>query len=76
MRSAQKFNETQLGELVNDPLMKPFIDDLKQQIGQKLEKAGKKLGLKWDDMEGVYAGEVALALCSPTPRTRIRTPRC
>ena len=60
-----KFRETQLGELVNDPVMKPFIDDLKDQIGAKLEKAGKRMGLKWADMEGVYGGEVALALVQP-----------
>lgn len=65
-----KFKETQLGELVNDPVMKPFIDDLKEQIGAKLEKAGKKLGLKWADMEGVYAGEVALALVQPDAKDK------
>ena len=44
----KKFNETQLGEMVADPVMKPFIEDLKKQIGAKLERAGKKLGIKWD----------------------------
>ncbi len=65
-----KFKETQLGELVNDPVMKPFIDDLKEQIGAKLEKAGKKLGLKWADMDGVYAGEVALAMVQPDAKDK------
>lgn len=65
-----KFSETQLGELVHDPLMEPFIEDLKKQIGQKLEKAGKKLGLRWNDLEGVYAGEVALALVQPDPKDK------
>ena len=57
-----KFNETQLGEMVNDPVMRPFVDDVKKQIGAKLERAGKKLGVKWEDLEGVYGGEVCLAL--------------
>ncbi len=65
-----KFRETQLGELVNDPVMKPFIDDLKEQIGGKLEKAGKRMGLKWADMEGVYGGEVALALVQPDAKDK------
>src|SRR5262245_1722802 len=65
-----KFNETQFGALVHDPLMEPFIADLKKQIGQKLEKAGKKLGVKWDDLEGVYGGEVALALVQPDPKDK------
>ncbi|MCU0879042.1 MAG: hypothetical protein MUF06_14760 [Pirellulaceae bacterium] len=60
-----KFRETQLGQLVNDPVMKEFIDDAKSQIGAKLEKAGKRMGLKWADMEGVSSGEVALGLIQP-----------
>src|SRR5262245_47340298 len=67
----KKFNETQLGEMVADPVMKPFIEDFKQQIGAKLEKAGKKLGIKWDDMEGVYGGEAALALVQPDPKNKM-----
>lgn len=66
-----KFGETQLGEMVNDPVMKPFIDDLRKQIGVKLEKAGKKLGLKWEDMEGVYGGESTLALIQPDPKDKM-----
>jgi hypothetical protein len=65
-----KFRATQLGELVNDPVMKPFIEDLKTQIGAKLEKAGKRMGLKWADMEGVYGGEVALALVQPDAKDK------
>ncbi|ADB18591.1 hypothetical protein Psta_3937 [Pirellula staleyi DSM 6068] len=61
----EKFSNTQLGELVDDPVMKPFIDDLRVQISTKMERAGKKLGVKWDDLEGVYSGEVALALIQP-----------
>jgi hypothetical protein len=66
-----KFKATQLGDLVNDPLMQPFIEDLKKQIGAKLERAGKKLGVKWDDLEGVYGGEVALALIQPNPQDKM-----
>src|SRR5215813_6879856 len=52
----KKFNETQFGALSHDPAMQPFIDDLKQQIRAKLEKAGKKIGLTWKDVEGMYGG--------------------
>src|SRR5262245_58162569 len=64
------FNKTQFGEMAHDPVMKPFIDDLKKQIAAKLERAGKKLGLKWDDMEGVYGGEAAIALIQPDPKDK------
>jgi hypothetical protein len=66
-----QFQKTQLGELVHDPLMEPFIEDLKKQIGEKLERAGKKLGVKWGDLEGVYGGEVALALIQPDPKDKM-----
>jgi hypothetical protein len=67
----KKFNETQLGEMVADPVMKPFIEDLKKQISAKMQRAGKKLGVKWDDLESVYAGEVALALVQPNPQDKM-----
>src|SRR5438552_7135513 len=44
-----RFNETQFGEMAHDPVMQPFVDDLKKQIAAKLERAGKKLGIKWPD---------------------------
>jgi hypothetical protein len=50
--------------------MKPFIDDVRKQIGAKLEKAGKRLGVKWEDMEGVYAGESSLAVIQPDPKDK------
>ncbi|MBW8884960.1 MAG: hypothetical protein JF612_09345, partial [Planctomycetia bacterium] len=40
-----EFNKTQFGEMAHDPVMEPFIEDLKKQIGAKLERAGKKLGI-------------------------------
>jgi hypothetical protein len=65
------FNETQLGELVNDPVMKPFIEDFRRQIGARLEQAGRRLGVRWEDMEGVYGGEVALAMVQPNPQNKM-----
>jgi hypothetical protein len=66
-----KFNDSQLGAWVNDPVMAPFVEDMKKQIGAKLEKAGKKLGVKWEDLETVYAGEVALGLIQPDPKDKM-----
>ncbi len=66
----KKFNETQLGEMAADPLMQPFVEDFKKQIGAKLERAGRKLGIKWADMEDVYGGEVSAALIQPDPKDK------
>src|SRR4029453_8712174 len=67
----KRFNETQFGAMSHDPLMEPFIEDLKKQVRAKLERAGKKIGLKWQDLEGVYAGEVAAALIQPDPKDKM-----
>lgn len=66
----KKFQATQLGAMTQDPLMQPFIEDLRQQIKQKMAEAGNAMGITWDDMEGVYGGEVALARIQPDPKDK------
>lgn len=65
------FDQTQLGEMFSDPVMKPFIEDVQSQVREKLERAGKKLGLAWGDLEGVYAGEVAYAQIQPDAKDKL-----
>jgi hypothetical protein len=60
-----KWEETQLGHLAHDPVMKPFADDLRKQLREKVSRTGVRLGLTLDDLEGVYGGEVAIALMQP-----------
>lgn len=66
----RKFQETQLGELSQDPLMAPFIEDLKKQINKKMVAAGNAMGISWDDMEGVYGGEAVIARIQPDPKDK------
>ncbi len=65
-----KFKETQLGALVQDDAMKEFIADLRKQLREKLDNAGAKLGLTWEDLEGVPGGEVAIAAIKPDAQDR------
>lgn len=60
-----EFEKTQLGNLVNDPLMKPFVEDLRKQIESKMGKTDIRLSIELDDLEGVYGGEVCLAGVQP-----------
>ena len=62
-----KFKATQLGALVQEPAMKEFIEDLRVQVREKLNSAGARLGLTWEDLEGVPSGEVAIAAIQPDP---------
>ncbi|WP_254508016.1 hypothetical protein [Anatilimnocola floriformis] len=66
----RKFQATQLGELSADPLMAPFIEDLKKQISKKMAAAGNAMGISWDDMEGLYGGEAVIARIQPDPKDK------
>lgn len=59
------WNKTQLGQLMNDPVMKPFADDLGQQLQRKWTQTHRKLGIVWEDMEGVPSGEIGTAVIQP-----------
>ncbi|MEX0677671.1 MAG: hypothetical protein WD063_11385 [Pirellulales bacterium] len=61
----EAFDKTQLGQLANDPAMKPFVEDLKRQLREKWTQTHQRLGVTWEDLEGVPSGEVAIALVLP-----------
>ena len=60
-----QWNRTQLGQLAQDPVMKPFADDLRDQIQEKLGQAAFRVGLTWADVDGAQNGEICLALIQP-----------
>jgi hypothetical protein len=60
------WNKTQLGRLMNDPVMKPFAEDLGQQLQRKWTQTHRKLGIVWEDMEGVPSGEIGTAVIQPS----------
>lgn len=64
----EAWNKTQLGQLMQDPAMKPFLEDFQRQIQQKWTATHQKLGITWEDLDGVPSGEVGvgLILASPT----------
>ena len=56
------WNKTQLGHLVKDEAMKPFVDDMKRQIERKLSDTRTKLGLSVEDLRDVATGEVGVGM--------------
>ncbi|HEV3138415.1 MAG TPA: hypothetical protein VGZ26_10940 [Pirellulales bacterium] len=62
----ESWNLTQLGQLLQDPAMQPFLESFKQQIQQKWTQTHQKLGIGWQDLDGVPSGEVAIALIAPS----------
>jgi hypothetical protein len=59
------FRSTQLGQLTNDELMRPFVEDLKRQIREGGSRRLERLGVTFDDFRGVVGGEIALAMIQP-----------
>lgn len=57
-----KFKETQVGRLLEDPVMKPFSDDIRRQIKEKWSQSHSKLGLSIEDLEGIATGELSVAV--------------
>ena len=58
----EQFNKTQLGQLVKDPVMKAFTEDLRRQFDERWSNVRERLGLSLDDIRGVPSGEAAVGL--------------
>ena len=61
-----QWNKTQVGQLMQDPIMEPFSKDLQRQFEERWGLR-EKLGLTMDDVRGVPSGEVAIARVQPGP---------
>lgn len=61
-----QWSKTQIGQLMQDPIMEPFNKDLQRQF-EKRWGLRDKLGLTMDDIRGVPSGEVAIARIQPGP---------
>ncbi|HEY2841535.1 MAG TPA: hypothetical protein VGJ26_20415, partial [Pirellulales bacterium] len=63
-KMGKAWEATQLYQLFQDPVMKPFADDLGKQLEGKWLSNHDKLGLSIDDLRGVATGELSGALVS------------
>ena len=61
----QRFEKTQIYQLLNDPVVKPFADDLKQQLQARFDQTQARLGISFEGLEGLGAGEAASAVLAP-----------
>src|SRR5687768_10001655 len=56
----EKFDQTELGRWWDDPLMKPFRDDLRAQVNSSDDADKIQYGLTWDDVKDLARGEAAI----------------
>ena len=59
------WEQTQLGQLMKDPVMEPFAKDLKRQFSDRLSRLKDQLGLELNDLKGVPSGGMAVAMIQP-----------
>lgn len=65
----ESFDRTQYGQLLKDPVMKPFMDSFRAQLRSAGKQRLGKLGLTLEDLEKVPGGEIAMAALEPQPGT-------
>jgi hypothetical protein len=58
---AERWKQTQFGQLLQDPSLKPFWDTQREAIDAQLASAGLRLRISLDDLQSVAAGEVTFA---------------
>jgi hypothetical protein len=61
----KQWDQTQLGQLAKDPVMKPFIEDLRRQFQDRFSHLRERLGLTLDDLRDVPSGELDVAMIQP-----------
>jgi hypothetical protein len=64
---AKHWQKTQLGHLMDDPVMKPFTEDVRRQINQRWSNIHDRLGLSLDDMRDLPGGDVGIGMIAPAP---------
>jgi len=58
----QHWLRTQMGQLVQDEAMQPFVKDMKRQLQRKISGVREKLAMEWAGLKDVANGEIALGL--------------
>jgi hypothetical protein len=64
----EHFDNTELGKLTSDPVMKPFTEDVKRQFESRWSNVYDRLGVTLDDLREVPGGEVGIGLIEPAKK--------
>ena len=63
-----QWNKTQIGQLLQDPVMEPFVKDVQRQLNDRWSSLTERLGLTLDDVRGLARGEMSVAVIQPNHR--------
>jgi hypothetical protein len=64
---SEAWDRTQYGQLMADPAMKPFVDDLRNQLRDRWAESRMRLGISWEDIEAAAGGEACSAVIRLPP---------
>src|SRR5690606_7815316 len=59
------FHKTSIGQLSKDPSLEDFFAQLMEKVDEFQEKAEESLGLSLSEVQGLFAGEVTVAVVRP-----------
>lgn len=62
----EHFDRTDIGQLVKDPVMRPFVESVREKARSAGSQRLGRLGLSFEDFAAVPGGEVALAVIEPS----------
>ncbi|GAB6185544.1 hypothetical protein [Thermopirellula anaerolimosa] len=54
--------QTQLGQLLQDPALEPFVQDLRAQVEARFDGIRSRLGIRLDELESIVTGGLGIAV--------------
>ncbi len=68
-RALARWEKTQLGQLMAEPMMQPFVEEMRTRFQGDVLALNDRLGVQIDELRQLRAGEVALAFVQPQGAT-------
>lgn len=58
----EHWNQTQLGQLVTDDAMRPFVEDMRKQFNEKVSTLKGKIGVTYGELKEIAGGELSVGM--------------
>ncbi len=58
----EHWHQTQLGQLIQDEAMRPFVEQMKEQLEARISGAKEKLGITYSDLQDIAGGEIGIGM--------------
>jgi len=68
-RAIDRWDTTQLGKMMADPVMKPFVEEIRDMFQGDFLQLSKRLGVRMGQLQELRGGEVCLAFVQPQGAT-------